>query len=92
MANLLPKLDELNLVEDLARVKSREFAWTEEKLRHAWARLAPKIDDALYTELAAGDKSLDLVQSALASGKLSTAHKELLKAQDAFQKVTTAKK
>jgi len=92
MANLLPKLDELNLVEDLARVKSREFAGTEEKLRHAWARLAPKIDDALYTELAAGDKSLDLVQSALASGKLSTAHKELLKAQDAFQKVTTAKK
>jgi len=29
---------------------------------------------------------------ALASGKLSIAHKELLKAEDAYRKVTTAKK
>ena len=52
----------------------------EEKLRHSWARLAPKLDDALYKELAVGDHSLDVVQAALANGKLSTAHKELQKA------------
>jgi hypothetical protein len=92
MSTLLPSLDELSTIEDLARVKSRELAGVEEKLRHAWARLAPKIDDALYTELSVGDKSLDNVQLALASGKLSIAHKELLKAEDAYKKVTTAKK
>ena len=64
----------------------------EEKLRHSWARLAPKLDDALYKELAVGDHSLDVVQAALANGKLSTAHKELQKAEEAYKKVQSAKK
>ena len=91
MSSLLPSLDVLSTVEDNARVKSRTLATAEEKLRHGWARLAPKLDDALSNELSVSDKSLDVVQAALASGKLSTAHKELLKAEEAFKKVQSAK-
>jgi hypothetical protein len=91
MSSLLPSLDMLSTVEDNARVKSRTLATAEEKLRHGWARLAPKLDDALSNELSVSDKSLDVVQAALASGKLSTAHKELLKAEEAFKKVQSAK-
>ena len=92
MTTLLPNLDELNTAEDTARCKSRALSQVEEKLRHSWARLAPKLDDALYKELAVGDHSLDVVQAALANGKLSTAHKELQKAEEAYKKVQSAKK
>jgi len=92
MESLLPSLNEINTLEDATRVKSRDLSGTEEKLRHSWARLAPKLDDALYKELTVGDKSLDVVQAALANGKLSTATKELLKAGQAYNKVKSANK
>ena len=85
---LLQGLDELNAVEDVAKVKSRELIAAEEKLRLGWTRLKPKLEDAIYNELTVGDKSLDVVEAALASGKpgaLSTALLELKKAEKAYR-------
>jgi len=87
---LMKSLDELKDVEDGQRVKANLLA-AEEKLRHCWGRLAPKLDDALYGELARGDQSLDMVLNGIANGKLSAAAKELAKAQEAYNKVNLAK-
>ena len=56
----------------------------------SWARLAPKLDNALHHELSLGDKALDTVSDGIAKGKLSSAAKELQKAQEAYRKVQTA--
>jgi DNA repair exonuclease SbcCD ATPase subunit len=86
--SLLQDFDELSAVDDIAKVKSRELTGAEEKLRLGWTRLKPKLDDAIYNQLTVGDKSLDVVQAALASGKpgaLSTAMQEIAKAEAAYK-------
>ena len=86
---LLPSLDDFTKVDDSSSVR-KELSPLEEKLRHSWARLAPKLDNALHHELSLGDKALDTVSDGIAKGKLSSAAKELQKAQEAYRKVQTA--
>lgn len=89
---LVADLGALLKVEDAGRVKGREFAAREQRLRTAWERVAPRIEEALRRILVKGDAYLDSVQAALKAGKVSSAVAELGNAQQAYDKFKAAKK
>lgn len=85
MKEILPQLDQVKNMPDAAAVRSRDLQLAEQRLVASWERLHPRISTALKAKLTQGDTSLDTVQSALESGKVSTALKELKKAEEAYQ-------
>jgi hypothetical protein len=88
---LVQDLAELGKVEDAMKVRGRDLAAREQRLRASWERAAPRIEEALRKILVKGDACLDSVQAALKSGKVGAAVAELGNAHKAYEKFKAAK-
>ena len=85
------RADDLRSLPDYQSCISKTLSLAEEKFRQSWAKLSPRLEDAVVSALVHSDLSVDSADAALKAGDIGKAVKELQKAELAMEKAKMAR-